>query len=345
MATFFSYPDIENSYREKFVELFKSEVKPDETFYITEKIHGANSQCCFTIEDGIWTVKFGKRTSFIGENANFYNLPYLLKYYLPRFKRCIQERILNGERKIEIVFYGEVFGGAYPHKEVDRFSKYLPENSSTVQRGVWYCPRNDWAMFDIFVSTEDKSYFVSPSKMFQWAKEFDIPTVPLLATVKGLEEALNYPNDKDSVVYQRYGIPAIEGNTMEGVVCKPEHDFNLSSGERAIFKNKSDKFKEVVAHKKREPIELSSAMASLVAYSDDYINENRMNAVISKFGEVSRKDIGKIVGLFCEDVCKEFIKDFQHDIDLLTEVEQRQFSRVLKSKSADFIRTNLVSKL
>lgn len=355
MPAFLRYPDIENSYREKFVELFKKEVKSDETFYVTEKIHGANSQCCFEIEDqtnpDYWVIRFGKRTSFIGQRAIFYNLPYILKFYLHRFVDCIMNRILKDENlsgKVQIVFYGEVFGGAYPHKDVDRFSKYLPvqsEKTCTVQRGVWYCPRNDWALFDIYVSTEAGGHFVSPSKMFQWAKESNIPTVPLLAIVNGIDAALNYPNNGNSQVYKRYDIPSIEENTMEGVVCKPEIDFNLSSGERAVFKNKSDKFKEIVAHRKKEPIELSSAMASLAAHADDYINENRLNSVISKYGEVERKDIGKIIGLFCKDVSDEFSKDFQHDLDLLTEVEQRQFVRVLNSKSAEYIRTVLVPKL
>lgn len=38
--------------------------------------------------------------------------------------------------------YGEIFGGSYPSKDVPAV-----KNASVVQRGIWYCPHNDFYAF------------------------------------------------------------------------------------------------------------------------------------------------------------------------------------------------------
>lgn len=348
---FKSYPDIENSYREKFVDLFKKEVN-DTEYFITEKIHGANSQIAFFRDGDKWQVKYGKRTSFLNDQDSFYNLPSVFQRLMPHFTAFLQGVIDNspdGHILCDgIIFYGEIFGGAYPHKGIDKESDLLPHNAGTnrvVQHGVWYCPEDDWACFDICILTDNNWTFVHQSFLFHQCEKYGIPTVPLLAVVSTIDEALAYPNDRQSVVYQRYGLPRIENNIMEGVVIKPGCSVYLSSNERAVIKNKNDHFKEVHHHKIARTIEPGSAEALLIEEAKDYVTEARMDNVISKFGEVDRKDIGKIIGLLGKDACDEFMKDHEGDLNLLTEEQQKQVKKVFGGEAAKLVREKLVPTL
>lgn len=342
---FKSYPDIENSYREKFVNLFRKEVSDDE-YFITEKIHGANSQIAFFRDGDKWQVKYGKRTSFLDDQDSFYNLPSVFQRLMPRFEKFLAD---VPEDREAVIFYGEIFGGAYPHKEIDKESDLLPHNEGhnrVVQHGVWYCPEDDWACFDIRMLTDNDNWtFVHQSFLFHQCEKYGIPTVPLLAVVSSIDEALAYPNDGQSVVYQRYGLPRIENNIMEGVVIKPGCSVYLSSNERAVIKNKNDHFKEIHHHKIARTIESGSAEALLIEEAKDYITEARMDNVISKFGEVGRKDIGTIIGLLGKDACAEFLKDHEGDLNLLTEEQQKQVKKVFGGEAAKLVREKLVPTL
>ena len=356
---FKKYPDIENSYREKFMDVFAREVPDnrDRAFYITEKIHGANSQIAFYRNDEKkgWDVKYGKRTSFIDEDAKFYNLPVVLRRLMPNFRKFIDKMCTtwSGEdvswQYKAVIFYGEIFGGAYPHKEVDKDSPLLPHNGvngNTVQHGVWYCPENDWACFDVRVQRFDGTWeFVDQLFFFMHCEDAGVPTVPLLAITSNLKEALAYPNDGESVVYKRYGLPKIEGNIMEGVVIKPVKDMTLSTGERAVIKNKNDHFKEIRHHNIARTIEPDSPEALLIEQAKDYITEARLDNVISHFGEVERKDVGTIIGLLGKDACDEFMKDHNGDMNLLTDEQKKQVKKVFGGKAAELVREKLVPKL
>lgn len=342
MKEFKKYPDIENSYREKFINVFSKEVKKG-PFYITEKIHGANSQIAFFKEGDNWEIQYGKRTSFISKDDKFYNLPNVFHRLLPRFQSFIQEIDCDG-----VIFYGEVFGGAYPHKEIDKNSELLPHNegaNNVVQHGVWYCPEDDWACFDILMKIDGEWGFVNQQYLFSHCEKHKIPTVPLLKVVDTLEEALAYPNDGESLVYQRYGLPRIENNIMEGVVIKPCWNSYLHTGERAVIKNKNDHFKEIHHHKVARFIEPGSPEAILIEQARDYVTEQRLNNVISKYGEVDRKDIGTIIGLLGQDACDEFMKDHEGDMNLLTEEQQKQVKRVFGGEASKLIREKLVPRL
>lgn len=346
MVEFHSYPDIENSYREKFIDIFSKEVDCHK-FYITEKIHGANSQIAFFKEKEKWdTIKYGKRTSFIPDDGNFYNLSNVFHRLLPKFESFMNESI--GKECDAVVFYGEVFGGAYPHKEIDKSSELLPHNDGTnrvVQHGVWYCPEDDWACFDIRVRINGAWKFINQNLLFSQCEKHRIPTVPLLGIVETLKDALEYPNNGESVVFKRYGLPKIENNIMEGVVIKPLEDCWLSSGERAVIKNKNDHFKEIHHHKIARVIEAGSPEAILIEQAKVYVTEQRLNNVISKHGEVNRKDIGLIIGNLGKDACDEFIKDHDGDMNLLTDEQKKQVKKVFGGEAAKLVREILVPKL
>ena len=68
------------------------------------------------------------------------------------------------------------------------------------------------------------------------------------------------------------------------------------------------------------------------------VNENRVNAVISKIGEITNKDFGKILGLLNKDVFDEFNKDFKDKFESLDIEEQKKIKSVLNKESASVVR-------
>ncbi|MGL4483234.1 MAG: RNA ligase family protein, partial [Lactococcus garvieae] len=79
---------------------------------VTEKIHGTNF--------GIWwdceaqEVKFSKRTSFIGEESNFFNWQ---QYFTEDRIKDLTERFKTFTYKnYDIKIYGELFGGGPDYK-------------------------------------------------------------------------------------------------------------------------------------------------------------------------------------------------------------------------------------
>ena len=68
-----------------------------------------------------------------------------------------------------------------------------------------------------------------------------------------------------------------------------------------------------------------------------YINENRVNNVISHVGEVTEKDIGKIIGLTSKDVLEDYNKDY----NTLKEMEkeyQKMVTKYLQTEVAKAVR-------
>src|SRR5690606_4752298 len=98
------------------------------------------------------------------------------------------------------------------------------------------------------------------------------------------------------------------------VVIKPAEPIFLWSGVRLIIKNKNDKFKEKHGDKStgktpRPVKEIAPELLAMVEEARQFINENRLRSVISKVGEISNKDFGKLMGLFTKDMIEDFMKD------------------------------------
>jgi len=109
---------------------------------VTEKIHGAN----FGIVTDGKTVRFAKRKEFLDSKEDFFGYQLLQKRLILQAKelfKFLQVDLLNLEK---VFIYGELFGGEYPHPEVNPVS-----GVQAIQTGVYYSPNIEYCAFDIAV--------------------------------------------------------------------------------------------------------------------------------------------------------------------------------------------------
>ena len=123
---FKKYNSLENSYRTKFINKITQEGHAGKVFVVQEKIHGAN----FSFWSDATKTVCAKRSGFIKEAEAFYGFQSVLKKYHGNLRSLFLFLQEDRDAK-EVVVYGELYGGVYPHPEVPRI-----DNSSKVQSGV-----------------------------------------------------------------------------------------------------------------------------------------------------------------------------------------------------------------
>ena len=125
------------------------------------------------------------------------------------------------------------------------------------------------------------------------------------------------------------GLDPPKGNKAEGTVIKPLHvSTYFSDGTRLILKNKRSDFMErkektnkVLKIKRGDPVvdeEIRAAGNEALLY----VNKNRFSNVASHYNpsEFRKFPFQKAVGLFVQDVLKDFWKDNEEKFEVLTSV-------------------------
>lgn len=315
MIKFTKYNSIENVTRDKMIKHIENMGFDICDYTVTEKIHGSN----FSIWKDENEVKFAKRTSFIGEFESFMG-SQTIKNELESFIEFIS---LHFEYN-NIIIFGEIAGGSYPDKS--KFTEELKvQNSKKVQSGVFYHPANFFYVFDIkvdgvYLNEEDfnkvRMYFNNHKNTFTPDHFSHILFSEVLFTGK-FEDAINYSNEFQSTIPDRFGLPKIENNICEGIVIKPVNVYFFNSGSRVILKSKNNKFKEKrdtsKSKKVRKIVEYNDVQNTLISEIELYVTENRLRNVISKIGEIQDKDFGKLLGGMIKDIIIEYKKDNKID--------------------------------
>jgi Rnl2 family RNA ligase len=141
---------------------------------------------------------------------------------------------------------------------------------------------------------------------------------PLL--IAPLNEASDFNTKINSTIPALLGLPPLQDNIMEGVVLKP---FKASSV-RAIFKIKNEQFKEDKFHQAQKwhfQNTQNIDIQDFISAFKTYINQNRLNAVLSKTGRLPKKpsfeQLSYIKNLLLEDAIESFTDDFK---ELLTDL-------------------------
>jgi Rnl2 family RNA ligase len=319
MLEFKKYTSIENTYDQDLMESIRSEGYENKTFVVQEKVHGSN--CCF-ITDG-QNVRFAKRTGFVEADEKFYNYEELLVRY--------NDKIINLFRRVQSTYadlqslsvFGEMFGGTYPHPEVQNYPKIM-----NIQKGVFYAPVHDFYGFDLYISIAETSRFlpVDETNTFFEAENFFYAKTLFQGN---LDECLQYPNAFRSHIPEWLGLPPLDDNICEGIVIRPAEPVYLETGARLLLKSKNSRFAEKKSVKKREPTlfvepTYSEPLAELLPVAEAYVTENRLNNVVSKIGHVSiPKDMGKLIGLLSKDALDDFLKEHSGRYALLEKREQK----------------------
>jgi Rnl2 family RNA ligase len=330
------YSSIENTYREKFIEMIRAEGKDEGEWVVTEKVHGGQLSLYYDGKE----LKASSRTAFLTPDIDFFNYEKVMEENADKIKEIYN--ILKKEKEdiSFIIVYGELFGGSYPHNDVPKV-----KGAKRLQKGVLYHPDNLFYAFDIrvdgkYLSVDEVNRLFEAVGLF-YAKSIFRGT---------MEECLNYSNKFPSKICQWLGLPPIEDNVAEGVVIKPVEPQFLKIGERVILKSKNEKFEERKAKKKRpkkEEVKITEAGERFLQELQSMVTENRLQNVLSKREEmpypVPQNYFGDVMKAFIGDIMEEFNKDFQEEYDQLDNKEQKKISKKLNQEAAKLVRTVLFS--
>ena len=184
MLEFKKYSSIENSFNRECMERIVAEMPTDLEYVVQEKVHGANTSF---LCDGK-NVRFAKRTSMLEADENFYDYPELLERYKGKVVALAKDVFRRYEDVRSVNVFGEMFGGTYPHKDVQPNRKL-----SLIQKGVCYTPEHEFYGFDIYVINEDGGRYLPVDEVNEF---FDKHGFFYARTLfKGtLGECLKYPN-------------------------------------------------------------------------------------------------------------------------------------------------------
>ena len=299
MNKFCRWPKIHNSYQQKFIDRFLSEFPEleNETFVITEKLHGSSVQVFFSPNEP-WKV--GKRTAFLGDDEKFFGIHEVLPEYEPIFER-IQESVDNSGNTIRL--FGELCGPG-------------------IQKGVDYGERKQIFFFGYMINDELQSWMwftIFADSHGLWEKHI----VPVVALVKGLNEAIAYDAEFLS------GLNPIEGNLCEGIVMQPfKKAYTNAGGKRFMLKAKNEKFMEK-AKEKKPPSPGDPEVRRLNAEFKLYITDNRLQGIFSKHGEIEEpQQIGNYIRLMIADAKEDFTQEHGKAFGKLDRGEQGKVTNV-----------------
>lgn len=296
---------------------------------VTEKVHGSNlSFIC----DGV-DVIFATRKRIV-ESDNFYG------HTADNYSGIIEkEKILNLFGLVKRLYpnvkqvniYGELFGGNYKHDDVDKC------NVSSVQKGIYYAPYNGFYAFDICVDEEYVSTYTC-NNLCSAAKIF-YATLLYEGTI---EECLTYPNAFKSTLSKQLGLPDVEcDNICEGVVIKPIKPTYYGNGNRVMLKNKNALWSEVSKEvKPGQPVVIAEYLQTILEDAYLYINDNRLNNVISKIGVVSFQNFKEIHVEFIKDILEDF-SAANKDYNKLDRKEQKIINKNINKEAARVVKNYL----
>ena len=219
----------------------------------------------------------------------------------------------------QVHVFGEMFGGGYGMEKSD---------VKKINKGIQYHPDHVFMCFDMFVTTDD---------MGMWLFEDDVETICVrngILTVPAIfrgtfDECLKFDPIFKTKVPKMFGLAPIKDNFAEGVVIKGVK--NQKCGRhRIVLKNKNPNFKEKASKltKIKKPKELTEEHMALLTELMRYVNENRMETLISKIGIPKLSEFNKVRGLYIKDVLEDFYKDNKDaDTDMVKELVKKNFGK------------------
>ena len=314
MNEFKKFPSLENTYQVKPIQFAEELGFDKEQYIVTEKVHGANfSFHVYRTEDGV-QIKCAKRTGFIEDGEKFFNYKPVLEKYKSALIN-LHENVLDND----FILYGELFGG-------------------NIQSGMSYQEDQDFIAFDLCVKQDE--VFLPLNKLTLYSESFEelgIPVVPLLGSYNSSQEALQFNEYFDSKLTRINFDGKDEHKEAEGVVIEPIVPKWFPSGSRVYFKKKTKRFLEKGGNKIHKPVEnLPKELEDVLTQAFEYITEPRYSSVTSKIGEVTIKDIGKVMGFMTKDILEDMEKDS------LIIPENKKFMKLLQQEVRNFIRPILL---
>lgn len=326
LKEFTKFPSLENTYRQKEIDkIVMMEIK--DQWVVTEKVHGANFS--FWVYKNVETkeidIKCAKRSGWIEEGEKFFNYKSVLEKYRPMLEK------LRGDVLDNFVIYGELFGG-------------------NIQSGMCYSLEQDFVAFDMRWINEDGrlGWALDKLTMLTLKDDYNLPVTPLIGVYDTFKEALAVEESFTSKLIRQDFDGKEEHKETEGIVIEPNNAVYEPNGSRVYLKKKTKRFLEKGGKpniKHKVPMLLQESVQLKLDEALLFLNNNRFDSVVSKIGEVSIKDIGKVMGLLTQDIVVDMEKDLEQSVDLWFETkgEKQLFMKNLQKVVQDFVKPILLS--
>lgn len=279
-------------------------------YVVTEKIHGANMSIYVRLVDGELKVQFARRNGFLNESDHFFNFQSLQDDLTDK------ALALHDEIGEDIIIYGELFG------------KF---DGTQINKGVYYGEDLLYYPFDIYIV--NRRDYMPALQAINLFKQFGFNEIPIVQIGK-FDEVISF----DVKNFKSLIVPDYEGdNYAEGVVIKPNTSYYTEKGERVIIKKKHPQFDEIIGKGKNRKIKdikietFDDVPEFITDLGNDmlrYITENRLNNVLSKYTEEEKANNAKMVGMFVQDVWKEYNDD--NDIPKLKKKEKKYINNIVR---------------
>lgn len=304
---FSKYQKLNNTYKQETIDKIIYEgLDKESSWTVTEKIHGANFS--FWCDGNI--VKVANRSGFV--DGSFYKCQSVINNYTESMFSLFRHIWDKGDI---LTLYGELYGGG-------------------IQKGISYGSDRDFAFFEMRVNGVplNQEYHIYPSMV-------GFNEVPVIKFNTTFERALEVDNEFKSLLTPKDH----EGdNFAEGVVIAPTKPLWFRNGKRVCLKNKTVKFSEKKNTKhKSKPTTLCGHDKRLLDDVLVYCTENRVNNVLSKIGEVTNKDFGKIMGLTVQDAIEDWESDNNGNIRECME-DPKKFMKTLQFEFSSTVRSVFV---
>lgn len=328
---FNKYTSIENTYQAPYLEKVRMVVPANMMWDVTEKVHGSN---CSFITDGK-TVEFASRSHIIEENEKFFCYTIVLEEHRKRVLDAFQYMQVRCGPIETVQFYGELFGGYYPHENVAKDSRF-----AAIQKGLYYAPYQSFYGFDIALNYSDGSrVWLKPDEVADVYKENGFFYARSL--FRGtLAECLAFNNAFQTHIPEWLGLPPIEDNICEGVVFKPMIPQFFKTGERIVLKNKNERFSEKKGeHVHKEVKDIPEEVQKMSEILNEYVTDNRLCNVISHEGEFDMpKAFGKLMKLFTEDILNDFYKEHFEEWNSFEKSNQKMVTKIMTQAASAVIK-------
>ena len=304
---FNKYTSTENSYRLKYITILHQYGFVDVPWVAHEKIDGANFS--FITDGNI--VAVASRNQLV--NGGFYNCQDVIDKYTEKVQYLKNIHFADANQ-IQII--GELYGKG-------------------IQNKVYYGEDKDYMAFEIQVDGVVVDAAIAAGVLTY----VGIPTPPSFGTFKNLDEALELPNVFISRVFTEREYELGE-NDAEGIVLKPVTPVYLDCGSRVILKNKNPAFAE-----KKKKKKTAGVVNPWIDIADQYVTMNRLDAVLSKEGELTNKDFGKVIRLMSNDVIDAMVKDEDLPENWRKDDNCKLAGKGITTAVAAFLKINLLPKL
>jgi len=288
---------------------------------VTEKVHGANFS--FVYENR--QLHYAKRKAYLDWNDDFFGFQQVAERLEDQLLQLFEQLSLQLTADKYIV-YGELFGGEYPHPEVES-----TPNVFAIQTGVYYAPNIDFCAFDIAYEMEGKKHYLDYDLAIALFEASKILYAKVLFEGK-LNEVMQFNTRINSTIPNALNLPALATNTIEGIVIKPMNHSGIDGlSKRPILKIKNTEFDEdekfhqaakwsFVPNSSTKSEELSFVVEELAAY----INHNRIQSAVSKIGAIDKENPERIAAIRTEVQEDAFVDFNANNSNLLTELTPEQ---------------------